>query len=244
MWPSNIGTNPMKPPVTILTPTYNRRKFLPMLIKCIEGQTYPLERVEWLVYDDGTDPVWDILAPYEKKLNIRYFRSETKLTIGAKRNKLHTEARGEILVNMDDDDYYSPDRIRYAVNMLIASKLQIAGSSRNILYFTDDASIWEVGPFGSYHATFGTMVYTKKYALSHPCDETVAYAEEIKFTNRYTEPLVQLDPLKVMLVMCHKENTFSKNKLRTDGNPTMRKTTRKLREYIKDKEMRDFYMAA
>jgi len=244
MWPSNLSNNQAQPPVSIVTPTYNRKRFLPALIECIKDQTYPLARIEWLVYDDGTDPVWDILKPYEKTLNIRYFRSETKLTIGAKRNKLNDEARGTIIVTMDDDDYYSPNRVKSAVMGILAHKVQIAGSSKNILYFTDDQSIWHVGPYGYNHATFGTMAYTKAYTKSHCCDETVAYAEEVQFTNRYQEPLFQLNPENLMVVMCHSENTFNKSKLRTDGNPHFKKTNMSLKNLIKNSTLRAFYTSA
>ena len=45
------------PFVTVCTPTFNRRPFIPYIIKCFERQTYPKERMEWVVVDDGTDPV-------------------------------------------------------------------------------------------------------------------------------------------------------------------------------------------
>lgn len=244
MWPSNLPVNQAKPPVTIVTPTYNRKRFLPSLIQCIKDQEYPKERMEWLVYDDGQEAVWDLLKPYEKELNIRYFRSETKLTIGAKRNKLNDEARGQIIVTMDDDDFYFPTRVKNAVMAILAHKVEITGSSRNRLYFTDDKSIWDVSAYGQNHATFGTMAYTKKYALSHRCDETVAFAEEVQFTNRYSEPLFQLNPEHVMIVMCHSENTFNKSKLRTDGNPHFKKTTLQLKNLIKNSTLRAFYTSA
>jgi glycosyltransferase involved in cell wall biosynthesis len=242
MWPDNLTKSNSQPPVSILTPTYNRSKFLLGCIECIKAQTYPKERMEWVVLDDGPEPIWNILAPYEKELNIQYVRKESKMSIGAKRNLLHELARGTILVNIDDDDYYSCDRVKHAVHRLLSSKLQIAGSSRNVLYYTDDKSIWEVGPYGNYHATFGTMAYTKKYAVEHPCNETVAYAEEIEFTKKYTEPLIQLDPLKVMVVICHNANTFSKDKLRHEISPNVKKTSLKLKSFISDKKLRDFYV--
>ena len=40
-----------KPFVSICTPTYNRRKFIPFLIKCYEQQTYPRQLMEWIVVD-------------------------------------------------------------------------------------------------------------------------------------------------------------------------------------------------
>lgn len=241
VWPGKLPKSNTKPFVSILTPTYNRRQFLPYLIACIKDQTYPKERMEWVILDDGSDSVEDLLRPEFLTMNIQYLRSDTKLSIGAKRNQLHAAARGEILVCMDDDDYYTPDRVAHAVMMLTSRKVSIAGSTRNHVYFVDDHSIWESGPFKTNHATFGTMAYTKAYAVSHPCDESRAYAEEIEFTNKYTEPLVQLDPRKVMLVIAHKGNTYDKGKLRTDNNPGFRKTALKLNSFVRNKTLRDFY---
>lgn len=243
-WPLSLCADKMHPPVSIITPTYNRRKFLPWLVEHIKAQTYPRERIEWVVLDDGTDCVRDVLEPHMATLNITYIRSEEKLNIGEKRNRLHGAARGTILVTMDDDDYYPPERVAHAVNTLLSKKVELVGSSRNHLFFTDDASIWSVGPYGPNHGTFGTMAYTKKYAMTHPCDPTVVYAEEIVFTNEYKTPLAQLDPMKTMLVMCHSENTFNKSKLRDAASPIVKKTALKLRAFIRKAEMRDFYSHA
>jgi glycosyltransferase involved in cell wall biosynthesis len=245
-----------KPLVSIVTPTYNRRKFIPQCVAGIRAQTYPLDRIEWLVYDDGTDKVADLLAPSSPLvagLCIRYFSSDVKLNIGVKRNFLHAQAAGEIIVNMDDDDYYSPNRVQHAVQTLTRvcrpspsrpigrCEEGICGSTQNYMYFTDDASLWEVGPYGPRHATFGTMAYTKAYARTHLCDESVTFAEEIVFTESYRAPLVQLDPFHVMVVICHRENTFNKDKLRTSPNPFIKRSGMKLRQLIRDAKAREFY---
>lgn len=243
-WPKNIPISTEFPTVSVVTPTYNRRKFIPWCIRCLKAQTYPAERIEWLVFDDGTDPIADLLEPHMKSMNIRYFFSTEKLNIGAKRNRLHKEARGEIIVVVDDDDYYPPQRISHAVLKLKTSKVEIVGSSRNQLFFTDDKSIWEVGPYGAYHATFGTMAFTKRFVKSAECDESVTFAEEVSFTKRYTIPLAQLDPVKTMLVLCHSENTYNKDKLRTNFSPAVKKSSLKINSFIKNKEQRDFYSSA
>jgi glycosyltransferase involved in cell wall biosynthesis len=242
-WPSNLRTVAQQPPVSIVTPTYNRRRYIPALIQYIKSQTYPAERIEWLVYDDGSDRIRDLLEPHMTAMNIRYFSSDVKLNIGAKRNFLNREARGAVIVCMDDDDYYMPERVAHAVQMLLAKRVEIVGATRNHLYFCDDGSIWETGPYAPNHATFGTMAYTKKYASSHVCDETLTHAEEVAFTKDYSEPLAQLDPLKVMLVICHPENTFSKSKLREKSTPVMRKTSMKLTNFIRKAETRRLYTA-
>ena len=33
----------------------------------------------------------------------------TKMTLGKKRNLMHEKSKGDIIVYMDDDDYYPPD---------------------------------------------------------------------------------------------------------------------------------------
>ena len=245
MWPDNLTKSAAQPPVSILTPTYNRRQFLPRLYSYILAQEYPVERMEWVILDDGTDSVEDLVAGFRAegkgRLEIQYVRVSEKLTIGAKRNRLHDLARGEILVNMDDDDYYMPVRVSHAVISLRSKNAQLAGSSRNHLYFTDDGSIWSVGPYMQNHATFGTMAYTKRFAKTHRCDETKLYAEEVEFTNRYTEPLVQLDPMKVMLVLCHSNNTFDKRDLRTNDSGQIRKTGLALKNFLHKAADRAFY---
>lgn len=200
--------------------------------------------MEWVILDDGTDPIEDLIIPYKSKLAIQYIRVPEKLNVGAKRNRLHAAARGEILVTMDDDDYYPPERVAHAVTTLRGHKgARLAGASRNHLYFTDDGSIWAVGPYGPNHATFGTMAYTKEYAMAHPCDETKLNAEEVEFTREYKEPLVQLNPMKVMLVLCHAENTFNKSQLRAVETPFVKKTGLKLRNFVGTAEDRAFYTA-
>ena len=40
------------------------------------------------------------------------------MKLGRKRNFMHEKSKGEIIVYMDDDDYYPPDRVNHAVNRL------------------------------------------------------------------------------------------------------------------------------
>lgn len=244
IWPHNLVGTATQPSVSIITPTFNRRKFIPKLIEYIKEQTYPAERMEWLVYDDGTDCIEDILIPHMKSMNIRYIRSEEKKNVGEKRNCLNNEARGEIIVCMDDDDYYSPDRVAHVVHSLRSKpSYQICGSTTAYMYFIDDGTIWQAGPHNPNHATFGTMGYRKSYITksAHLCNESVIYAEETDFTRQYKEPMIQLDPRKVMLVICHNSNTVDKHKLRTNENPFLKKTTLKLRDFIKSVKHREFY---
>ena len=43
--------------VSVVTPTYNRRMFIPTLIEIYKAQTFPKEKMEWIIIDDGRDKV-------------------------------------------------------------------------------------------------------------------------------------------------------------------------------------------
>ena len=229
------------PLVSVLTPTYNRGRFIPHLIACFKHQTYPKDRIEWIVLDDGTEPVEDLF----KGQPVRYIREETKQTIGAKRNRLNREAKGTILVAMDDDDYYPPDRVSAVVNAFkMNPAIELAGSSEIYMYYSDIKVIYRLGPYNKNHATNGTMAWRSSYAAKHTYDETVTHAEERSFLEDYKHPMIQLNPMKVMLVMSHSDNTFDKRKMREIDSPVVKKTAMKLRDFIKEKELRDFYATA
>lgn len=218
-----------KPFVSVCTPTFNRRPFIPFMLDCFRHQTYPLERVEWIIVDDGTDPIEDLLyAAKDLKTNIQYFRLEKKMPLGEKRNFMHTKAKGSILVYMDDDDYYPPERIAHAVETLQANKEALcAGSSELYIYFKHIGQMYQAGPYGPNHATAGTFAFKSRMLDETKYDNHAALAEEKAFLKDYTIPFVQLDPLKTILVFSHDHNTFDKRKLLLNPNPQVFKPSTK-----------------
>jgi len=79
---NDFTTWPTIPYVSVCTPTFNRRSFIPMLIKCFNHQTYPKDRIEWIILDDGTDKINEFgFRP--SKCEIFFFTYE-KMTIGEK----------------------------------------------------------------------------------------------------------------------------------------------------------------
>jgi glycosyltransferase involved in cell wall biosynthesis len=231
------------PLVSIVTPTYNRRRFIPSLLKMVETQTYPRDRMEWIVYDDGQEEVQDLFEAERANLpTLRFIWSEEKMTLGEKRNRLNSEASGEIIVAMDDDDFYFPTRVQDVVTAFKENPgYNLVGASEVYMYFTDTKEIWKAGPYFIGHATNGTMAWTKEYASKHKYDETVAFAEEKSFLDNYKNPLVQLDSKRVMLVISHSDNTFDKTELRTKTNPLLVKTTLQMKEFIKDSDLYEFF---
>lgn len=231
------------PFVSIVTPTYNRRRFIPFLIQMVENQDYKKDRMEWIILDDGQDLVKDLFdaAIAEKRSlpQIRYIGLEEKLTIGEKRNRLNDEAKGSIIVAMDDDDYYPPCRVSAVVEAFKLPKhknVELCGASEIYMYYSDIQTIYKLGPYNPNHATNGTMAWRDTYAKKHRYDETVTYSEERSFLEDYKHPMIQLDPYKVMLVMSHSDNTFDKKKLREKENPYIKKTDLQLSAFLKQKK--------
>ena len=121
------------PFVSICMPTFNRRPFIPIIIKCFENQTYPKDKIEWIIVDDGTDKIEDLVSHIPQ---VKYFKYNEKMSLGKKRNITNEKARGDIIIYMDDDDYYPPERISHAVTTLQKNpKALCAGSSTMYMYF-------------------------------------------------------------------------------------------------------------
>ena len=237
---SELGTE-LLPFVSICTPTFNRRPFIPYLKKCFEHQTYPKDRIEWIIIDDGTDPIEDLVKDIEQ---VKYFYYEEKMLLGKKRNLMHSKCSGDIIIYMDDDDYYPPERISHAVETLLENpQVLVAGSSEMHFYFDSRNQVYQCGPYKEYHATAATFAFKKELLLETSYNEENALAEERHFLKNYTIPLKQLDTLKSIMVFSHKHNSLNKEKMLENMESTKTKLSRyTVDDFIKDPELKKFYM--
>jgi len=229
------------PFVSVCTPTYNRRPFISAMIKCFDHQDYPKHRMEWIIVDDGTDIIEDLVKDHP---NVRYFKYDDKMTLGKKRNVVHDKSVGDILVYMDDDDYYPPQRVSHAVDMLQKNPQALcAGSSELYIYFKHIQKMYQFGPYKANHGTAGTFAFKRELLKDNRYEEDACLAEEKAFLKDYTVPFVQLDPKKVILVFSHEHNTFDKRKL-LDGPNTkfVKESDKKIDDFIKEKELKEFYL--
>jgi len=228
------------PFVSICTPTFNRRPFIPIIMKCIENQTYPKDKMEWIIVDDGTDKIEDLVShlPY-----VKYFKYDEKMTVGKKRNLTNEKAKGDIIVYMDDDDYYPPYRVNHAVEKLLGSKFLCAGSSAMFMYFKHINKMFQFGPYGPNHATAATFAFKRELLNQTKFDEESSVAEESKFLKGYTIPFVQLDSTKSILVFSHTHNSFDKKELlKQMPNPSVHDTPLTPKDLVKEPDILKFFM--
>lgn len=204
------------PTVSILTPTMSSRlATLPLLWEWILRQNYPHDKIQWII---GTDTEEEM--EYLKKkldqgtsrgIDVKIKSAKEKFPIGKKRNFCNYLADGEILINMDDDDYYFPERISHSVEKLKDSEL--CASQQLPIYFLDDKTMWISDP-GKGFACAGSFSYRKSILSKTWYSDCAINGEEISFTDFYNLKYTNLDAFKTMICIAHTNNTFSKHRLR------------------------------
>ena len=156
---------------------------------------------------------------------------------------MHTKCSGDIIIYMDDDDYYPVDRISHAVETLQSNpNYLIAGSSEKHIFFDSKNSIFQCGPYKENHATAATFAFKKELLNITRYEDEKTFAEENVFTKGYTIPLIQLDTVKTILVLSHKHNSLNKEKLLENPQECKIIPSRyKIDDFIKDPVLKQFY---
>ena len=198
------------PSVSIITLLSGRRKFLPLVRACVEAQTYPPEKIEWVVIDDGADDVGDFFSGSTEL----YLRCNKPLNIGRKRQFGADVASGEFIFFFDDDDLQYPHRVERCVKKLqkVGARM-VAGNSEMFLADKSTERVIKVGPHHKNHATAATLAFRKeflKHSSFRPSDKS---GEEMHFLLNWTIPVVQMGCDDTIVALSHDENTVSKSSL-------------------------------
>lgn len=228
------------PFISICTPTFNRRPFFSIIIKCFLSQDYPLDRVEWIIVDDGTDKIGDLVESIKQ---VKYFPISEKIPLGKKRNLMHEKCKGDLIIYMDDDDYYPETRISHAVETLQQNPTALcAGSSEMFIYFKHIHKMYKFGPYGPNHSTAATFAFRKELLNQTRYDDTACVAEETAFLKNYTIPFVQLDPVKTILVFSHIHNSYDKKTMLDAPNQYMNISSKTVDDFAKDETVKQFFL--
>jgi glycosyltransferase involved in cell wall biosynthesis len=198
--------------------------------------------MEWIIVDDGTDKIDDIIEQANIP-QIKYFYISDKMVLGKKRNFMHSKCNGDIIIYMDDDDYYPPERVAHAVEQLQNSELKCAGCSEMHIYYPKLNRLIQSGPYCSMiknHATAATFAFKKELLDECKYDDDKKYAEESSFLKKYTIPMIQLDTTKTILVISHNTNTVDKNGL-LNNKQYVKDSCYQISDFIQNTELLSFY---
>lgn len=195
--------------VSCILPTHNRRAFLPRAIHQFLRQDYPAK--ELLIVDDGTDAVADLLPADDR---IRYLRLPERHSLGAKRNLACQQARGEIILHWDDDDWMADWRIGYQVEQLLAHEAEVCGL-RELFFFDPVAPrAWKyVYPAGlRAWVAGGTLCYRKAVWQAQPFPE-INTGEDTRFVWACAargKKILALPDASFFVALIHDQNTSPK----------------------------------
>lgn len=202
------------PYVSICTPTGNRRWVFSLSWRNIIQSFYPQQRIEWVILDDGEETIQDII-PRDDRIQYHFIggKGKTRLPIGEKRNRLVELASHDIIVFMDDDDYYPPESVTARVKSLLATsksgsskKTQCVGCSSYLIYDIL-ANKWGEASQGDEYLSEASMAFYKSFWKKQkfqPGDQ----AGEFRSFLEYRQDEIRTIPSQfVTIAFSHGQNT-------------------------------------
>lgn len=142
--------------VSCIMPTANRRGFVSGAIREFLSQDYPNR--ELVIIDDGYDAVSDLVPPGGQ---VRYYRLDSKRTIGEKRNIAANAANGEVICHWDDDDYHGKGFLSDVVGRLDSTAADLTGYYSMYFIDEDNERAW-LYRYCSQDFTIGTSMCYRK----------------------------------------------------------------------------------
>jgi glycosyltransferase involved in cell wall biosynthesis len=109
--------------VSVIIPAYNAEAFLERAVRSVWAQTYPADRIEILVGDDGSTDGTRALAGQlqaASPIRIRVLSHDggRNRGVSATRQLAATEATGEFIALLDADDVFLPERLDATVTAI------------------------------------------------------------------------------------------------------------------------------
>jgi hypothetical protein len=200
------------PDVSILCITKDRRIFMPLLKYSYMIQSYPEDKMELVIVDDGDDPIEDTLIGVP---NVKYVKCEQGMTISQKRNLAVENAMYDVLVNMDDDDVYPNNSVLHRVAMLLKAPAKDCAFCTTIPCYdvTKFSSFMNVPPITlemSERVSEATLVFTRKFWEENKFDDMVHIGEGNAFIRGREQMCRELSPQDVIVSLLHPKNTSSR----------------------------------
>jgi len=199
------------PMVSVITITRDRRAFIPLAKYCMVSQSYPEDKIEWVIVDDGTDQIKDLVSDLP---NVKYVLSDTPLTIGAKRNLAIEKASHDVLVMLDDDDIYPNNSILARVAHMLAAPAKDCLFSTTIPCYEihDKKSFMNVPPIQlpmSQRVSEATLCFTRAFWEARKFSD-IQIAEGDAFVHGREHMCRELSPQDVIVSLIHKKNTSTR----------------------------------
>jgi hypothetical protein len=196
------------PAVSVLTITKDRRPFIPLAKYCFLAQAYPEDKIEWVIVDDGTDQIKDLVSDLP---NVTYVLCDRPMNIGEKRNLAVSRAKHDVLVMLDDDDVYPNHSLVSRVAMMLAEPVKDCLFCTTIPCYDihEMKSFMNVPPITlpmSERVSEATLCFTRAFWEERTFDE-VQIAEGNAFVRGREQRCREMSPQDVIVSLTHKKTT-------------------------------------
>ena len=213
-------------PLTILTPIYNRSKWLPLMISNIKNFHYDKTKLNWYILDskDGEEDIrlfpstpegHELLKSVREQISpikLIYEHRNRKMTIAEKRNHLVKHSVTNWWANVDSDDIYMDSYLRYSLHIAQKENVQLVGSPEMIFVYPHyDYKITAIRCEATRQAHEASMVGTKKYVRSMGgFTKRDKKGEGASIIDGNEQNVRKTECAYVMVCVCHSNNTCSK----------------------------------
>jgi hypothetical protein len=226
--PMRFLTDEELPKISVVTLTYNRKKFLDLAFHNLLSTDYPKDKIEWVVVDDSDDPAEqasDKIIKFGREnapMSMAYIPL-AKRTIGRKRNVGIFRSENPIILFMDDDDHYPPSSFRRRVSALLTHpwKPEAVVCSTIACYDLQNGISavntppWSLGL--SKRVSEATLTFYKSFweVKNFP---KVNMAEGDEFIDGRADSVLEIPPQQIIVAMTHGSN--SSRRFPTGGTPS------------------------
>jgi glutaredoxin-related protein len=274
---NNKNNDSNLPYISIITPTNNRRQFFKLMYHNFININYPKDKIEWIIIDDGTDPIKNLIPFDNNHIKYYYFDHtllykefvkkiqninddnhkhgkgknkkgngkgkgrgkgknkknkslnevnqlhstghfyKKKIPIGMKRNIGVKLSSHDIIVHMDDDDYYPSDSIKKRVQLLLQNKdkYQCVGCttipSFNINKYISAINAPPLHFPLKERISEATLTYFKSFWTEQRYDNQTIGSEATEFLNNREDKCMEIDYTDIIVSLLHKNNMSSRN---------------------------------
>lgn len=212
------------PPISIITPTFQRKKLMEIAYHNLLATDYPHSKIEWIVVEDNDKSphvMKESLASFQQKapsIQIRYLAVDGRRSVGEKRNIGIQAASHEWIHFMDDDDHYPPTSFRRRMAWLLKSKIgkkspRVIGCTTIALYdLKQGVSAVNVPPIRlplSQRISEATLSFHRSLWEERKFPE-ISVAEGESWIEGREEEMVEIPPQQIIVAFTHGQNQSSR----------------------------------
>jgi hypothetical protein len=223
------------PPITIITPTYNRMKMFDIAFHNLLQTDYPHDKIEWIVVEDNDKTphiVGERIMSFQiqvPKIKIKYIPIQGRVSIGEKRNLAVEQASNDVILFMDDDDHYPETSFRRRVAWLTKGTKCGSMGGANIACCTTLAlydlktgiSAVNVPPYDipfAQRISEATLTFRKSAWVERKFPD-VSISEGEGWISGREDQVIEMPPQQIIVAFSHGGNQSSRRIPPTDQKP-------------------------